>query len=86
MLYMVKNTLAQAPDEAFFASFPAEQARVAELMAEGILLGLYVAADYSGAWLVLRGESAIEVQDTVASLPLHAYQRSEITPLLDASA
>jgi muconolactone delta-isomerase len=86
MLYMVKNSLVQPPDQAFFASFPAEQARVAELMAEGTLLSLYVAADYSGAWLVMRGDSADAVQHAIESLPLHPYQHSEVTPLLETSS
>jgi len=83
MKFIANNSLKQAPNEEIMALFPAEQARVAELMAQGVLEALYVAADFSKAWLVLQGESQEVVQKAVESLPLHKYLHVELTPLAE---
>lgn len=81
MKFIVSNSLKQMPNEEIFALFPAEQARVAELQAQGILVNLYVAADYSKAWLICEGESQAVVENALESLPLHKFSNSELTPL-----
>jgi muconolactone delta-isomerase len=65
------------------ALLPAEQARVAELFAEGSLEQLYVAADYGQAWLIARSETLTAAQEAIASLPLAPFVRSSFTPLAD---
>jgi len=60
---------------------PAEQARVKELKEEGILEDLFLAADRSRGWLVMRGESEGEAREAAASLPLSKLWEVEVTPL-----
>ena len=81
MTFMVSTRMKQAPNEEIFALFPAEQSRTQELFAEGIIEQLYVAVDYSGAWLVCQGETQQTVQAALMTLPLHPFVESEITPL-----
>ncbi len=83
MKFLSSNRMKQAPNAEVMALFPAEQARVAELMAQGILENLYVAADFSKAWLVLRSESLDLARQAVESLPLHPFSHVEITPLFE---
>ncbi|MBI1881861.1 MAG: hypothetical protein HYR94_27115 [Chloroflexi bacterium] len=83
MKFLATNRMKQVPNEEVMALFPVEQARVGELMAQGILESLYIAADYSKAWLVLHSESLEMAQQAVESLPLHKFLDVEITPLAE---
>ncbi|MBE7555457.1 MAG: hypothetical protein HS126_30775 [Anaerolineales bacterium] len=83
MKFLASNRMKQVPNEEVMALFPAEQARVAELMAQGVLENLYVAADFSKAWLVLQSESLEKARQVVESLPLHKFSHSEVTPLFE---
>jgi muconolactone delta-isomerase len=83
MKFLASNRMKQASNEEVMALFPAEQARVAELMAQGVLENLYVAADFSKAWLVLQSESLETARQAVESLPLHKFSHVEITPLFE---
>jgi muconolactone delta-isomerase len=85
MKFIANNTMKQTLTEEIMALFPAEQVRVAELMAQGVLEHLYVAADFSKAWLVLQSESLEIAQKAVESLPLHKFLHVEITPLAEQS-
>lgn len=83
MRFMVTNHMTQAPTDEIFALFPAEQARTAELMQQGVLERLEVAADFSQAWLVIRSATQHDAQQAVESLPLARFMRREITPLAE---
>jgi muconolactone delta-isomerase len=83
MKFLSSNHMKQAPTAEVMALFPAEQARVAELMAQGVLENLYVAADFSKAWLVLQSESLDIARQAVESLPLHKFSHVELTPLFE---
>lgn len=83
MKFLASNRMKQVPTEEVMALFPAEQARIAELMAQGVLENLYVAADFSKAWLVLESESLEMAQQSVESLPLHKFLQVEITALAE---
>jgi muconolactone delta-isomerase len=83
MKFIAHNIMKQAPNTEIMTLFPAEQARVAELMAQGTLETLYVAADFSKAWLVLQSESLEMAQQAVESLPLHKFLHVEITSLAE---
>lgn len=83
MKFIASNRMKQAPNEEIFALFPAEQARVAELQTQGILMNLYLAADYSKAWLICEGESQEIVEKALESLPLHKFLHIELTPLAE---
>ena len=83
MKFIVNNRLNQAVTDEIASLFPAEQTRVAELEASGVLRSLYVAADFSAAWLIFEGDSHSEIEMAVATLPLYAFSDSEITPLAE---
>lgn len=83
MRFMINNHMTQPLNDEINALFDAERQRVAALFAEGVLENLYVAADFSQAWLVVRGESVTEAQDAAASLPLARFMQATISPLAE---
>ena len=85
MRFLVHNQMSRPIDDDVRALFPAEQARVAELFAVGVLEQLYLAADYGQAWLVVRGESLAEAQTAIESLPLARFAQSAYAPLAELS-
>ncbi len=83
MRFMVESSLKQAPTPEVLALIPAETARGKELDAQGIRLKLYVAADQSRVWQLFQSDSQAAVQTALASLPLHPYVNTTITPLAE---
>ena len=65
------------------AHVPAEQARIRELTAQGIVEALYIAAAQDRVWLVMRADTEEDARQAVASLPLHAYATVEYATLTD---
>jgi len=84
MKYLVESQFRSAPTPEVLALFPAETARGAELDAEGVRLQLFFAADRSRAWQIFRADSQHALQQILATLPLHPYLHSVITPLADS--
>jgi muconolactone delta-isomerase len=70
-------------------ALPAEQARVRELMQEGVLTALYV-PDGAGApdilWAIFDGDSKDSVQRVIQSLPLYPYMQLDLIQLRDLQA
>lgn len=83
MRFLVETAFTQAPTPEMLALIPAESARGVELDQQGVRQALYVAADQSRAWQVLTGLTESEVNDVLASFPLHSYVSHTITPLAD---
>jgi muconolactone delta-isomerase len=83
MRYLVNTTFNTLPTPEMLALIPAEMARGQELDAQGVREALYLAADMSGAWQVLRAAKASDLDTLLASFPLHPYVRATITPLAD---
>ncbi len=69
------------PDPIIPSLVPAEQARIAELAAQGAIQALYLAADNSIGWLLMAGESQQAVEQALSSLPLHPYMQVILTEL-----
>lgn len=67
------------------AILPAEQAHVGELMAQGVIEAGYLAADRSGAWMVVQGESPDHIQQVLRGLPFYPFIEPEVTPLRDVA-
>jgi len=61
----------------------AEQAKIAELAAQGAVEAAYAAADNSAMWLVWNRESQADLEEAHKTLPLHDYLQSDITLLVD---
>ena len=83
MTFLVESQFKTLPTADILALIPAESARGAELDAEGVRLHLFVAADQSKAWQIYRAESLAELQQILATFPLHQYVKTTITPLAD---
>jgi muconolactone delta-isomerase len=60
------------------ARVPAEQARIRELIAQGIVEALYLAATQDRAWLLIRAETQDEARRVVESLPLYELAAVEL--------
>ena len=82
MEFMVHATFHQQDRESILQRLPQEREQVKVLKDKGVLEALYIAADSSGVWLVVRGESQAEVQQHLESLPLYPYMTLQWTPLL----
>jgi muconolactone delta-isomerase len=68
------------------ANVAAEQARVAELRAQGALEAFYFAQTQDRVWLVLSVGNEDEAQRILESLPLHPYSMVDVAPLVPAPA
>jgi len=81
MMFLVESQFTAVPTADILALIPAESARGAALDAEGVRLHLFVAADQSKAWQIYRADSLVELEQILASFPLHPYVTTTITPL-----
>ena len=85
MTFLVESQFNTIPTADILALIPAESARGAELDAEGVRLHLFVAADQSKAWQIYRTDSLAELQQILATFPLHPYVNTTITLLADGT-
>ncbi len=69
------------PDPSIPSLVPAERARLKTLADQGTVQALYLAADNTCGWLVMTGSSRQEVEQALASLPLHPYMQLVLTEL-----
>jgi muconolactone delta-isomerase len=75
----------QGQEEAIAARMAAEQAHVRELMEQGVIETINIAADRSRVWLVMQGESPDQVRQAMTAFPLYPYMQLDVTPLLDVA-
>jgi muconolactone delta-isomerase len=80
---MVTVGFVQGQQEAIAARMPAEQAHVRELMEQGVIEAINIAADRSRVWLVMQGDSEDHVRQMMAAFPLYPYMELEVAPLLE---
>ena len=78
MRFMTRETLKAPPTEEVKALFPAETAKGKELIQQGLVEAVYLAADQSGAWIIWNVASEAVLEETHNTLPLHPYLNSEI--------
>jgi muconolactone delta-isomerase len=83
MKFMVTVTFNQKPNDELRALIPAEQSRIKELVAQGVMQNGYMAASRSKIWLIMQGESQDVVQAALESLPLYKFMNVEITALAE---
>lgn len=62
---------------------PAEQARFAELVEQGLIQSFYLSHTRDERWSICIGESLQEVQVAVESLPFYPFMDIEYTELVD---
>ena len=83
MKCMVSGSFSPHDQEEILARLPQEQAHIHVLQEQGTIQALYLSADRSHVWLVIRAASQDEVQKTLESFPLYPYVRElAIAPLL----
>jgi muconolactone delta-isomerase len=64
------------------ALVPKEQEHIKELMGKGTLEAVYISADRTTAWVVLKGDSQEQIQQELTGFPLYPYMIPQFTPLL----
>jgi muconolactone delta-isomerase len=79
--FMVAISFESDHEAEIAALVPQEQAHIRELMQRGGVETIYISADRSLIWLVMRGASQQEVAQALAGLPLYPYMRPVVTPL-----
>jgi muconolactone delta-isomerase len=81
--FMVEVQLAAAPTQEILELVPSETARGRELDAQGVRLHFFRAADQSKGWQVFEIASREELDDVLASFPLHPYLTEKVMRLSD---
>ncbi len=82
MEFMVSASFRAQDQEEMLARLPQEQAHIQVLREQGTIQALYLSADRSHVWLVMRGESQDQVQKALEDFPLYPYVREQaIAPL-----
>jgi muconolactone delta-isomerase len=79
--FMVHGAFRQEDQQNILERIPQERERIKSLMQQGTVEALYIASDFSGVWLVMKGESQDQVQKSLESLPLYHYMELTMTPL-----
>lgn len=83
MEFMVSANFRAQNQEEILALMPQEEAHIRALREQGTIQALYLSADRSHVWLVMRGESQDQVQKALEAFPLYPYARdAAITPLV----
>ncbi|MBE0339663.1 muconolactone Delta-isomerase family protein [Paenibacillus sp. 23TSA30-6] len=62
---------------------PAEQARFAELVEQGLIKSFYLSHTRDEHWSILIGDSLEEIRVAVESLPFYKFMEIEYTELVD---
>jgi hypothetical protein len=75
MEFMVSASFRAQDQEEILARLPQEEAHIQVLREQGTIEALYLSADRSHVWLVMRGESQDEVQTALEAFPLYPYVR-----------
>ena len=73
MKWMVTITFKEKPSAQVLAMLPAERARVAEMVAEGLIENRYFAADGTQVWFVFQTDSREGVENALNTLPMHRF-------------
>lgn len=81
MRWMVTITFKEKPTEEVLAMLPAERARVAELVAQGIIEHRFFAADGAKVWFIFDGDSREAIERVLNTLPMHKYFNFEVGEL-----
>ena len=81
--FMTPFTVKQPLDEEMLSLLPAEQARIREMIREGVLLHIFVAADLSAGWIVFGVDSAEAALRLMDSLPMRRHMSVSVVELLD---
>jgi len=82
MKYMVSIQFRPEQMAEIMVHVPQEQARVSELMQEGIVETLFLSADRGKVWLLMHSETLALLEDALKTLPLYPYMQLTCDPLV----
>ena len=68
--------------EAMSTLIPKEQEHVRELMSKGIVEAIYISADRTVAWPLMKGESREQLEQELSAFQLYPYMKPQFVPLL----
>ena len=68
--------------EAMSALIPKEQEHIRALMTRGIVEAIYISADRTVVWLIMKGESKEQIEQELSTYPLYPYMKPQFVPLL----
>ena len=81
--FMTPFTIKSPLNEEMLSILPAERARIRQMMAEGLLLHIFVSADMMAGWIVFGVDSAEEALSLMDSLPMRANMDVSVVQLLE---
>ena len=68
--------------EAMSALLPKEQKHIRALMSRGIVEAIYISADRTVVWLLMKGESKEQLEQELSAFPLYPYMKTQFVPLV----
>ncbi len=68
--------------EAMSALIPKEQEHIRELTNKGIVEAIYISADRTMVWLVMKGESREQIERELSTFPLYPYMKPQFVPVI----
>jgi len=68
--------------EAISALIPQEQEHIRELTSKGIVEAIYISADRTVVWLIMKGESQEQIEQELRTFPLYPYMKPEFVLLV----
>ena len=68
--------------EAMSVLISKEQEHIRELMSKGIVEAIYVSADRTVVWLIMKGESKEQLEQELSAFPLYPYMKTQFIPLV----
>ena len=80
--YMVDMVVSGLTQDEIKAIIPAEGAMVRELTEAGVILALYVKADFSGAYVVAQAADPDSLKQELSRLPMYPHMAVTVVPIL----
>jgi muconolactone delta-isomerase len=80
--FMAAFTVPDPTTEDKLAELPAERARIRELMQQGSLEHIFVAADFSEGWIIFAVDSPETVHALMDTLPMRRHMNLRVIELL----
>ena len=68
--------------EAMSALIPKEQEHIRALLSQGRVEAIYISADRTMVWLLMKGESREQLEQELSAFPLYPYMKPQFVPLL----
>ena len=82
MRMMITIHFAPQDFEAISALVPQEQEHIRALMSQGRVEAIYISADRTVVWLLMKGESREQLEQELSTFPLYPYMKPQFVPLI----